>query len=256
LRSSFRHKGLPALLLVLSLVGAASSAHAAAEVHKLQFVFNAIPGSVDGGDFNRSVDDVNVTLKRAGLQTLDHVSFGWQFGLELRYFVRPNIAVAAGVSHLRARQEREYLPTLTSDVILSGEVLSVPIHLGGDYYFTPYNQGDFRAQFYAGGGILSLTSTRATLQLQSVGLDSTSGANSFRTVSTGDGTGFYTEMGVHMFFAMRYSVILGGVYRSAEVRPTAVFFQSGSNPEQSLGYAPRSLSATGFGVRASISVGL
>ena len=253
---SFRHMALPAWLLVLSLLGVASSAHAAAEVHKLQFVLNAIPGSVDGGDFNRTVDDVNTNLKRAGLQTMDHVSFGWQFGMELRYFLRPNIALAAGVSHLRARQEREYLPTLTSDVVLSGEVLSVPVHVGADYYFAPYNQGDFRAQFYAGGGLLSLTSTRATLQLQSVGLDSTSGASSFKNVSTGDGTGFYTELGVHMFFAMRYSVLLGGVYRSAEVKPTAVYAQFGSGPETYYGTFPRSISASGFGVKAAISIGL
>jgi hypothetical protein len=174
----------------------------------------------------------------------------------MRYFVRPNIALAAGVSHLRARQEREYLPTLTSDVVLSGEVLTVPIHVGADYYFTAYNQGDFRAQFYAGGGILSLTSTRGTLALDVVGLDSTSGAIPFKTISTGDGTGFYTELGVHMFFAMRYSVMLGGVYRNAEVNPTAVYFATGNGHEQFAGVAPRSMDASGFGVRASIAIGL
>lgn len=251
-----RHMMLPALLAVLAVAGAAPSARAAAEVHKLSLVINAIPTSVDGGDFNRQIDDINTQLRLNGLQTLDHISFGWEFGAELRYFVRPNIAVAAGVSQLRSSQQREYLPTLTSDVVLTGELISAPIHVGADYYFTPYNQGDFRAQLFAGGGILSLTSTHARLQLDAVGLDATSGARSFKTITAGDGTGFYGEIGVHMFFAMRYSVMLGGIYRSLEVNPTAVYTADESHPETLVGITPRSVSASGLGVRASVGIGL
>src|SRR5262249_21647166 len=184
---------------------------------------NFIPTSVDGGDFNRDIDQVNRPLRQAGLETLDHVSFGWQFGAELRYFLRPNVAIAAGVSQLRARQSREYLPTLSSDVVLTGEIISAPIHVGADYYFTPYNHGDFRAQFYAGGGLLALTSTHSRLEVAATGLDTT--VTPFRQVRYGDGTGLYGEVGVHMFFAMRYSVMLGGIYRSAEVDPVGVYFE-------------------------------
>lgn len=252
----FRHIALPALCAALAVAGAAATARAAAEVHKLSLVLNAIPSSVDGGDFNRQIDETNAILQRNGLQTLDHISFGWEFGAELRYFVRPNLAVAAGVSQLRSQQQREYLPTLTSDVVLTGEVISAPIHVGADYYFTPYNQGDFRAQLYAGGGILSLTSTHSRLQLDAVGLDSTSGATSFKTVTTGDGTGFYGEIGVHMFFAMRYSVMVGGIFRSAEIKPVAVYTGTANRPETFVGIAPRSVSASGLGFRASIGIGL
>ncbi len=247
---------LPALLMVLALAGAATSAHAAAEVHKLNLVINVIPTSVDGGDFNREIDDFDAALARQGLQTLDHVSFGWQFGGEVRYFMRPNIALVAGISQLRATREREYLPSLTSDVVVTGEILSAPIHVGADYYFTAYNQGDFRAQLYAGGGLLGLTSTHSRLQVVAVG-DTAANAQGFKTVTAGDGTGFYGELGVHMFFALRYSVMLGAIYRSAEVRPVAVYFTGPGYPQETyFGTTPRSLSASGVGVKAALAIGL
>ena len=249
------HRALPPLLAALVLAGSGSPARAAAEVHKFSLVINAVPTSVDGGDFNRYIDDFNQYLLRVGLQTVSHVSFGWEFGGELRYFLRPNLALAAGVSQLRASTRREYLPGLTQDVVLDAEVLSAPIHAGADYYFTPYNVGDFRAQFYAGGGLLSLTSTHSRFQLTFVGADTSFADPSFKLVYAGDAPGYYVEAGVHMFFAVRYSVLLGAIFRSAEVSPVAVYYADPRNAERLVGYAARRLNVSGVGARASLGIG-
>ena len=37
----------------------------------------------------------------------------------------------------------------------------MPVHVGGAYYLQPYNQGDFQARAYVGGGLVQYTYTRA-----------------------------------------------------------------------------------------------
>src|SRR6185503_9472467 len=124
-------------------------AHAAAEVHRANLVISVNPMAVDGGDFNGFIDFLNETqLEPRGLEGMKRITFAWLYEGELRYFLRPNIAVAAGVGQQRATTDREYLPVLGAAIQLHGEVLSVPVHVGGAYYLAPYNQGDFQARAY------------------------------------------------------------------------------------------------------------
>ncbi len=99
------------------------------------------------------------------------------------------------------------------------EVITAPVHLGGAYYLPAYNQGDFQARWYLGAGLHSLTHTRARFLAVEANTDSTHtlGGNA-KFVARRDSPGYYLETGVHMFFASRYSVILGGQYRSAMIR--------------------------------------
>ena len=237
--------GLLALALVAALTG---RARAAAEVHKFSLVLSAIPTQIIGGDFNDQIDVVNQNLTSNSLEALSKITYGWLFDAELRYFVRPNFAVAAGVGQLRSKSRREYSFTRTDDVTITAEVLSAPIHVGGDYYFTPYNQGDFQARAYLGGGLLSLTSTYGSITTVR---QTTVSPGTFRTEGSGDAPGWYAEAGAHMFFAVRYSVMLGVIYRSAVVGTTNAFF----NGELVQANVPRSLDLSGAGARMSVAVG-
>jgi hypothetical protein len=244
-------RALPGLLALALLGGGAGRAHAAAEVHKFSLVLTAIPTQIMGGDFNDHIDMVNkVNLLPRGLEGLDKITYGWQFDAELRYFVRPNFAVAGGIGQLRSKSSRQYSFTRTDEVTVTAEVLSAPIHLGGDYYFTPYNQGDFQARAYVGGGLLSLTSTHGAITSIAA---TTVNPGTTKSYAAGDSPGWYLETGAHMFFAVRYSVMLGVIYRSAVVQNTSggVYFN-----DQLIGTnIAKTIDVGGGGARMSFAIG-
>ena len=242
-------RALPGLLALSMLLLGAGLARAAAEVHRFSLVLSAMPTQIVGGDFNDAIDVVNRTgLIPRGLESLDKISYGWLFDGELRYFVRQNFAISGGVGQLRSKSKREYSFTTVDNVTVTAEVLSVPLHVGGDYYFTPYNQGDFQARAYVGGGLLSLTDTKASIITVAA---TTVGAGTFGSLSAGDATGWYAEVGAHMFFAARYSVMLGGIYRSAVVATPGVYV----NDRLVATNVPRSIDLGGAGARLSLAIG-
>jgi len=77
----------------------------------------------------------------------------------------------------------------------------------------------------------------------------------FKFTNTQDSPGYYTEAGVHMFFASRYSVLLSALYRSGQIermvdeRTGAVVF----DPETG---KPFSLDVSGIGLRMAAIIGL
>lgn len=202
----------------------AGQARAAATVSRLNLVLSGIPTSVAGGDFNDAIEDYNHRqLDPLGYERLKSLSFTWAFDAELRYFVRPNFAVTAGVSHLRVSERKEFLPSITTGVNLKTEILTVPVHVGAAYYLQPYNQGDFQARAYFGGGMMQFTHSRARFEqvlsmseFDSVLVARTGGTQRYSL--TQDAPGYYAEAGAHMFFASRFSAMVGIVYRSGMLR--------------------------------------
>ena len=203
-----------AALAIAALAAGARTAGAAAEVHRLNFVFSAIPTQIKGGDANDLIDFANNTLEALGLKGLDPIRQGWMYEAQLRYMLTPRISVNAGVGQLKKSTEQEYLPAIQQDVNLRWEFFSVPVHVGGAYYMAPYNQGDFQARAYLGGGFYSLVQNRVKFQQTASGVP---GVTSVTTAWKRDSPGYYVEGGVHMFFASRFSVMLGVMYRSAKV---------------------------------------
>ena len=69
-----------------------------------------------------------------------------------------------------------------------------------------------------------------------------------------DSPGWYGEVGVHMFFALRYSVVLNGYYRSAKTRGLAL---TGTNDEflNLSDGQPFELDLSGIGGRAALCIG-
>ena len=230
--------------------GVARDAGAAATVHRFNLVLSAIPTSVDGGDYNELLDNLNRTqLEPRGLEGLEELKFGWLFEAQLRYFVRQNMAVNAGVGQLRLTTDREYLPFVGAAIQLHGEVLTVPVHVGGAYYLAPYNQGDFQARAFVGGGVLSHVYSRALFQQEAVGVPD---VPSLTMRGVQDGPGYYVEAGAHMFFAVRYSVLLSAIYRSSVIRnletPEGAPFLT---PEGE----PFELDLSGVGARLGLAIG-
>jgi len=248
-----RHRLGPVLALVAAatLSGPVGEAHAAAEIHKLNLTLSGTATNIDGGDFNETIDFINRTaLRPQGLEGLDEITMGFLFDAELRYFVRQNFAVSFGVGQLRSQTKREFLPALQQSIALRGEVLTVPVHLGGTYYLQPYNQGDFQARAFMGAGLASLVYNKVTFEQVST----IPQAPTFHQKFTQDAPGYYGEFGVHMFFAARYSVILSGVYRSAVIR--GMVDQDTGNPVYNFEGRPYTLDMSGFGARFGVAIGL
>jgi hypothetical protein len=244
--------------LVLSLALAPSAARAAAEVRRFNLALSATPTQLKAGDFNDVVRYYNdAVLNPLGLDPLEQVSFSWLFDAELRYFVTRSLSVNAGVGHLRASTSQEYLPALTTSINVTASLITVPVHVGASYYLQPYNQGDFQARMFFGGGLVQYTHSRVIFEQALAGADSATTAQlggSFKLQGTNDAPGFYAEGGVHMFFASRYSVMLSAMYRSGEVQglieeSTAARLFNPLNGE------PLSLDVSGIGLRLAANIG-
>jgi hypothetical protein len=216
---SFRHLGWLAMAILLALA-LASPSQAAPEVHRFNLVLSSNPTQLVATDLNNFIDDYNhFVLRPKGLEALGNISFAWYNQAELRYFVRPNWAISSGIGQIRAEARREFLPRIAQTIVLRSDVVSVPVHLGATYYLAPFTQGDFQARAYLGGGFMSLTNNKIVFEQLEFATDSaTTLGGSSRAKMRRDGPGFYFEVGGHMFFASRYSVMIGAIYRSAMVR--------------------------------------
>ncbi len=211
---------LGALLALAVAIGAfchAPQAMAAPEVHRLNLVISANPSQLNGGSMNHLIERINIyPLGAMGYEPLQQITQGWLFDAELRYFVRPNFALAAGFGQIKTQSKQVYLPGIGAEVTFRGELLAVPIHLGALFYLPPYTQGDFQARTFLGGGLVDMTTCRATFSIREVNPANPNPVN-VRLVAKGEGPGFYAEFGEHMFFAARYSVMVSAIYRSAKV---------------------------------------
>lgn len=253
------------VLLAAGLVLAgAGEALAAADVHKFNLVLSANPRQITGGDFTDNLDWMNDNvLEPRGLSGFDRITYGWYYESRLSYFVRNNFALNVGLGQIRQTTKKEYLPALRQDIQLRFEVLSVPAHAGASYYFTPYNQGDFQARAYLGGGMLSNVDNKVTYQQFEANTDSATtlhtpfvpgGGSTVLRVSR-NSPGWYAEAGVHMFFASRFSVLLGGLYHSAKVRGLRVT-DDGTPVNNLTDGKPASIDMSGVGVRLALAIGL
>lgn len=260
---------LGAVLVCLAVL-AAGQARAAADVHRLNLAISGIPTSFNGGDFNDAIDLYNERYTDPyGYERLKSLAFTWAFDAELRYFVRPNFAVTAGVSHLRVGERKEFLPALSQAVNIRTEVLTVPVHVGAAYYLQPYNQGDFQARAFFGAGMIQYTHSRASFDqfLYMVTYDSAlvdKWDGNFRRTLTQDAPGYYAEMGAHMFFASRFSAMIGVQYRSGVLRGMREYLwedngvPSGNPPYTERRNADGSefrIDVGGVGVRLGVGIG-
>lgn len=245
-----------AMAAALGTFALVSSAQAAATVHRFSLEIGAGATQISAGNFNRELDFFNrAFLESRGLEGFDHITYSFMFDVGARYFLRPNVALRAGVGQLRNQTKREYLPAIGQDVQLRYEILSVPINVGADYYFTPYNQGDFQARAFVGGGLLQAVNNRVLFQQFSRLGDPVASANgTFLTSWQRDAPGWYGEFGVHMFFALRYSVVLNAYYRSAKAEDL-VYTDTKAPAFDLADRKPYELDLSGIGGRGALLIG-
>ena len=241
---------LASLAALLAVASGTRPAGAAAEIHKLNFVGSAIPTQIIGGDVNEVIDRTNRVLEASGLEGLDQIKQGWMFEAQLRYMATNKICLNVGVGQIKRSTEKEYLPAIQQDIRLRYEVFSSPVTVGAAYYMQPYNQGDFQARAYLGGGFLSLVQSRLKYQQTANGVP---GQTSYVTAWKRDAPGFYVEGGVHMFFASRFSVLLGAIYRSAKI--DALLDRSTNEPGLAPDGVPLSMDLSGIGGRMGLAFG-
>lgn len=256
-----RRMGLAALAAVL-LAAPARQAGAAAEVHRLNLVLSSTPTSLVDTDLNQFIDNYNrIHLESRGLEGLDRVTFTWLHQAELRYFVRPNVAVSAGFGQLHARSFREFLPRISQAITVRTELISVPVHVGVSYYLQAFNQGDFQARAFIGGGFVNLTNSKVVFEQLEFSTDSSTtlgGSTRFR--GRRDAPGYYVELGGHMFFATRYSVMISGMYRGGLVRNLHVVRDvidpsTGQTTAQVVEPSKLTLDLGGLGLRMAFGIG-
>jgi hypothetical protein len=243
-------------LAMLSILAGARSVWAAPEIHRFNVVISSIATQVAAEDFNDAIDFYNkLRLRPRGLQNVKEVTFGFLHGAELSYFVRPNVTVNAGFGQLRGQTSQEFLPAIGQDIQIRAEMLSVPVHVGAAYYLAPYTQGDFQARAYLGAGFLSNYYNRATFEQVETNTDSlTTLGGTSRSDGTRDGPGYYVEFGAHMFFAVRYSVQISAIYRSAVVRELVDI--NTHEPIRTPDGKPFSLDTSGLGAKLGFAIGL
>ena len=241
---------------------------AAAEIHRLNLVLSSNPTSLRAEDLNEFLADFNSTrLQPKGLEPLEQFGFTFLNEAELRYFVRPNVSVTAGFGQIRATSKREYLPRLAQRIELRTEVVAVPLQLGATYYLAPYNQGDFQARAFIGGGLVTVTQGKVMFEQLEFATDSATTLNpdgepgSTRYKGRGDGPGYFFEAGGHMFFASRFSVMIGGYYRSAHVRNLRITQDIINSDVETIGQVPvygddtLDLDVGGMGLKLAVAIG-
>ncbi|MFI5370141.1 MAG: hypothetical protein ACHQ52_01195 [Candidatus Eisenbacteria bacterium] len=264
-----RRAALWALVVVCAVAGRAPKASAAAEIHKLNFLISGNPSSLAAEQYNNLINNYNsAVLDPRGYEPLKGMHFAWFFQAQLRYFVRPNITVDGGYGNLQDDQKAEFLPRIKQSIDIDTYIKTNVWNVGGSYYLQPYNQGDFQARMYFSAGLLSLSNTEVNFSKTEDGTDSTStlgsavgNTNRYDYTYKGklEGPGWYLEGGAHLFFAVRYSVMLGVMYRNMSVSAVPVtlteFDPSGVAHPQPSPTGPVEVDLSGVSARMGICIG-
>jgi hypothetical protein len=247
-----------ALALAAAAMGLAiraPQALAAAEEHRFNLVLSATPSSLNGGDFNKTIDNFNQTvLDPWGRESLEKVTFAWLFQAKLSYLVRQNVAVSVGVGQIKSATRREYLPALQQSATVNAELVAVPVDVGATYYMQPYNQGDFRARAFLGGGVTSSVYNRTSFEIVS-NIPNPADPLSYdgKVLVLRDSPGWYAETGVHMFFASRFSVIISALYRNMKV--AQMVDEQTRLPAYTYEGKPFMLDLSGLGIKGAVGIG-
>jgi len=263
-------RALPwALVFVCVLAGRTRDASAAAEIHKLNFLISGNPSSLAANSYNDYLASYNSNvIDPHGLESLKSMHFGWFFQTQLRYFVRQNITVDMGWGNLGADQKQEYLPRISQSIDIDTHIQTNVWNVGGSYYLQPFNAGDFQARMYFSAGLLSLSNTELKFSKNELNTDSTTTLGSavgttnrydYNVQGQQEGPGWYIETGAHMFFAARYSVMLGVMYRSMSVSAVPLtlteYDPNGSVHTQPSPTGPIEADLSGVSARMGICIG-
>ena len=248
-RRAARAAAVVGLVAITLVAGAVPGRADEQRVKRFGIAMYVMPTSLALDDFNNSVDRLNEFTSAQGLAPIDKIHWAAEFGLEGRFQATHHWMLVAGFGQIKKQSTLSLIPQVNQHILVTANILTVPINLGADYYFNPKTSGDFTMRPFVGGGMISLVETKAKLGGSAALQDTT-----FETFTRpqGEGGGFYVEGGVHMMFPSRYSILLNGNYRHAKA--TRVYEETTGqllyNPDGS----PYELDVSGFGLRFAVQI--
>jgi len=237
-------------LCALALAAIAPRGHADEQrVKRFGVALSIMPTSMALGDFNDVIDRVNTAGATQGLAPINKVHWSAAFGVEGRFMATKRWMVNDGFGRIKKESKLDLIPQVGTQILVTGNILTVPRNLGLDYYFPPKTSGDVTLRPFLGGGVLSLVQTKAKL----------GGAATVAGVTTGsfarpqgEGMWFYAEGGMHVMLPSKYSLLLNGYYRHAKL--SNVVEETTLQRLRNADGSPFTLDLSGFGIRLGTQI--
>ena len=237
-------------LAALALTALVPAAHADEQrVKRFGVAIYAMPTSMGLGDFNDGIDRINQGIGAAGFAPIGKVHWSAEFGLEGRFMATKHWVLTAGFGRIRKESKLDLLPSVGSQILVIGRIITVPRNLGVDYYYAPKTSGNVTVRPFVGAGMLSLVETKAKLGATTTIANTTFG-QFLRPASEGGGA--YVEAGMHVMLPSKYSLLVNGYYRRAKLSQVVEETTLGRiyNPDGS----PFSLDLSGVGIRFAAQI--
>lgn len=166
--------------------------------------------SLDPNLINDGIDKVNNSVRVLGEENnafpapIGHIKASALFQAEARFFVSDKIVAVAGFGRIKSTSSQELLPGAGRRLLMEGQILGVPRHIGIDYYFAPNTRADVTWRPFVGGGFMDIVEAHGRVGAEFDAPDTS--VVQFQR-SRGEGPGFYIEGGIHLMLPGRYSFI-------------------------------------------------
>ena len=210
---------------------------------------------------NDGIDIVNASVRVIGEENnafpkpISHIKASAFFQVEGRFFVSDKLVAVVGFGRIKKTSQLELLPGAGRRLLVKGQVLGVPRHIGLNYYFTPYTRADMTVRPFLGGGFMDVVEAHGRVGAE---FQSTDTLISVFQRTRGEGPGFYVEAGAHMMLPSRYSFIGSITYHNihasrlvledAHGTPLGYLTDAGGKPEK--------LDFSGIGLKFAININL
>lgn len=177
---------------------------------RLSLALSAGITSLDPNLINDGIDQVNNGVRVLGEENnafpnpISHIKASALFQVEGRFFISDKIVAIAGFGRIKSTSSQELLPGAGRRLLMEGEILGVPRHIGLDYYFKPNTRGDVTWRPFVGGGFMDVVEAHGRVGAE---FDSPDTNISQFQRTRGEGPGFFVEGGFHLMLPGRYSFI-------------------------------------------------
>jgi hypothetical protein len=209
-RSPARIQTSLVVALLAALFLAASARADEQRVARLGLALSGMVTTLSPDLINDGIDQVNEGVRVLGENSnaipnpISHITAGPFFQVEGRFFISDKLVAVAGFGRIERTSKQELFPGAGRYLLMKGQILGVPRHLGLNYYFTPYTRGDVTWRPFVGGGFMDVVEAHGRVGAEFSSPDTV--VSQFQR-TRGEGPGFYAEGGIHLMLPGRYSFI-------------------------------------------------
>jgi len=248
---------LAALGLTLAHVARADEQRAS----RLGLALSAGVTSLSPDLINRGIDQVNNSVRVIGEENnafpapIGHITASAFFQVEGRFFISDKLVAIAGFGRIKSSSSQELLPGAGRRLIMEGEILGVPRHIGMDYYFAPNTRGDVTWRPFVGGGFMDVVEAHGRVGAEFTSPDTVAGGF---VKSRGEGPGFFVETGIHLMLPGRYSFIGSLNYHRVKANRLTLYDDLGNTHGILLeeNGAPAELDFSGIALKVALNINL